>query len=298
VLKGAGLAALVPIAYRPETASAARQREPLSVPALERRLQSRFATNGTVRLHYEIAGAGPLILFVHGFPAWWWTWRDVMAPLADRFTVAAMDTRGYNLSDKPLGVENYEPLLLAGDLRAVIEQTGDRSATVVGHDWGGALSWLLAIISPQVVDRLVILNMPHPSELAWQLAHSARQRDASRYVRVFQQPGALSRPLPDQLGGGAFTAENLAKQLNRPSTAAYERDVAALRRTSLQAALNYYVAGYPKPPYAELQLPKVKAPTLVIYGRDDPVLLIDGLDRTWDRVEPALDIRVVPDAGH
>jgi pimeloyl-ACP methyl ester carboxylesterase len=190
-LTGAGFAALAPIAYRPQTAVAARRREPLPATALERHLQSRFATNGPVRLHYAIAGSGPLILFVHGFPAWWWTWRDIMAPLVDRFTVAAMDTRGYNLSDKPRGVENYEPLALAGDLRAVIEHTGHRSATVVGHDWGGALSWLLAIISPQVVDRLVILNMPHPSELAWQLASNPRQRGAAGAEPEFARPGVV-----------------------------------------------------------------------------------------------------------
>lgn len=298
VLKGAGVAALAPTLYSPESAIARSRGESLSVAALEQRLRSRFAMNGKVRLHYQIGGSGPLILFVHGFPAWWWTWRHIMAPLVDRFTVAAMDTRGYNLSDKPHGANNYTPLLLASDLLAVIDDTGHRSATLIGHDWGGALSWILTSIAPERVDRLVILNMPHPSALARQLATDPRQRHASRYVQDFIRPDALSRPLPAQFGGGAFTAQNLAKQLDPPGSPAYQRDVEALRRTSLQAALNYYVAGYPTPPYRAPQLPSVQAPTLVLYGREDPFLLVDALDKTWDFVEPSVEIHVIPRSGH
>jgi epoxide hydrolase 4 len=299
-MKRAIATAAAPLVAAPSAAHAEARHGSRSVAALSRRLRSRFATNRGVRLHYEIGGSGPLILFVHGFPAWWGTWREIMAPLVDRFTVAAMDTRGYNLSDKPGGVRNYAPLVLAGDLGAVISHAGYRSATVVGHDWGGVLSWILAFTEPHLVDRLVILNAPHPWSLMRQLAHDPRQRAASAYVRELCQPGALSRPLPAQLGGGAFTAENLAKQLHPVGSPAYRSDVTALRRTSLQAALNYYVAGYPSPPYRDpgSNPPRVKAPTLVIYGREDPHLLVDGLNETWDYIEPSVEIRVIAGVGH
>jgi pimeloyl-ACP methyl ester carboxylesterase len=300
VMKRAVATAAAPLVAGPSAAQAAARHGSGSVAALDRRLRSRFAANHGVRLHYEIAGSGPLILFVHGFPAWWGTWREIMAPLADSFTVAAMDTRGYNLSDKPVGVGDYEPLILASDLGAVIEHAGYRSATVVGHDWGGALSWILAFAEPRLVDRLVILNAPHPWSLMRQLAHDPRQQAASAYVRELCQPGALSRPLPAQLGGGPFTPENLAKQLHPVGSPAYRSDVAALRRTSLQAAVNYYIAGYPAPPYRDpgSNPPSVKAPTLVIYGREDPHLLVDGLDQTWDYIQPSVEIRVIAGIGH
>jgi pimeloyl-ACP methyl ester carboxylesterase len=293
-------AAAAPLIVGPTTAQAAEGYASGSVVALDRRLRSRFAANRGVQLHYEIAGSGPLILFVHGFPAWWGTWREIMAPLADRFTVAAMDTRGYNLSDRPVGVGNYAPLILASDLGAVIGHAGYRSATVVGHDWGGALAWILGFAEPHLVDRLVILNVPHPWALRRQLAHNPRQRAASAYVRELCQPGSLSRPLPAQLGGGPFTPENLARQLHPIGSPEYRRDVAALRRTSLQAAVNYYVAGYPAPPYRDpgSPPPPVKAPTLVIYGREDPHLLVDGLDQTWDYVHPSVELQIVAGVGH
>jgi pimeloyl-ACP methyl ester carboxylesterase len=292
----AGIAALAPGA----AIGSERVQRSLSVKALDRRLRSRYARNGRVRLHYEIAGRGPLILFVHGFPGWWWTWRHVMAPLAGRFTVAAMDTRGYNQSDKPAGVANYDPVTLAGDLGAVIKHAGHRSATVVGHDWGGALAWVLGFIQPRLVDRLVILNIPHPWALAHQLAVDPTQRAASRYAREFQRPDALQHPFPEQLGGGPFTAETVARILAPVGSPDYPRHLKAMRRTSLQAALNYYRAGYPAEPYVDpaVDPPKVQAPTLVIYGRDDPVLLVDGLNRTWDFVARSVEIRVIPHAGH
>jgi epoxide hydrolase 4 len=291
----AGLAALAPGAVAVGTPPRS-----LSVTALDRRLKSRYATNGGVRLHYEIAGSGPLILFVHGFPGWWWTWRHQMAPLAGRFTVAAMDTRGYNLSGKPKGLSHYDPITLASDLRAVIEHTGHRSATVVGHDFGGAIAWVLAFTAPKLVDRLIVLNIPHPWALAHQLVVDPAQRKASSYAQEFRRPDALKRPFPAQLGGGPFTAETVAKILAPPSSPDYPRHLAAMRRTSLQAALNYYAAGYPAEPYKELGAapPKVRAPTLVLFGREDPALLVDTLNRTWDYVAAATELHVIPGAGH
>ena len=292
---GAGALALTPGAA---VAGAAPPASKLAAPAL--RLASRYASNNGVKLHYEIAGKGPLVLFVHGFPGWWWTWRHQMAALAGDHTVAAMDLRGYNLSDKPAGVEHYGILDLVADVRAVIAHTGHRRATVVGHDWGGAISWTLAITAPAVVERLVILNIPHPSALARELYTNPRQQQASFYAQAFRRPGAAKLPLPAQLGGGALTPELVAALLAPPSSKDYPRHLAAMRRTDLQAALNYYAANYPAEPYAAPgpALPKVKAPTLVIYGREDPFVLVDGLDGTWDYVERPVEIDVIPGAGH
>src|SRR3979490_2510352 len=125
-----------------------------------------YADSNGVKIHYAKLGAGPLVVMIHGFPDYWYTWRHQMEGLADRFTVVAIDQRGYNLSDKPAGVENYDVRLLVGDVAAVIKHLGQQKAIVVGHDWGGMVAWQLAINVPQAVERLIILNQPAPPGLA------------------------------------------------------------------------------------------------------------------------------------
>ena len=104
----------------------------------------------------------PLVVMIHGFPDFWYSWRHQMEGLKDNFKVVAIDQRGYNLSDKPEGNENYAMSYLVSDVAAVISHLGEEKATIVGHDWGGAVSWQFAFALPQMVDKLVILNLPPP----------------------------------------------------------------------------------------------------------------------------------------
>ena len=120
-----------------------------------------FVDSGDVKIHYVTQGQGPLVVMIHGFPDYWYTWRAQMEGLSDKFQVVAIDQRGYNLSDKPAGLENYDMRLLVGDVIAVIRHFGKDKAIVVGHDWGGAVAWSLATNAPQFVERLIILNLPH-----------------------------------------------------------------------------------------------------------------------------------------
>src|SRR5512145_3185421 len=118
---------------------------------IESRVTHGYADSSGVKIHYATIGKGPLVVMIHGFPDFWYTWRHQMDALADRFQVVAIDQRGYNLSDKPKGVESYDMALLIGDVVAVIKALGKEKATVVGHDWGGAVAWTLATVRPQVV---------------------------------------------------------------------------------------------------------------------------------------------------
>ncbi len=129
------------------------------VPALapvvvnfDERVEHRYAENEGVRVHYAALGEGPLIVMLHGFPDFWYTWRHQMASLSRDYRVAAPDLRGYNLSDKPEGMENYGMRALLGDVAAVIRSEGYRSAVVAGHDWGGAIAWQLATRTPELVE--------------------------------------------------------------------------------------------------------------------------------------------------
>ena len=160
---------------------------------IESRVTNGYADSNGVKIHYASLGSGPLIIMIHGFPDFWYTWRNQMEALSDKFQCVAIDQRGYNLSDKPKGVENYQMRYLVGDVAAVIKSLGRDKAIIVGHDWGGMVAWQFALNLTQMTDRLIILNLPHPRGLSRELAHNPAQQKASQYARNFQQPDAASK---------------------------------------------------------------------------------------------------------
>src|SRR5690349_496188 len=139
--------------------------------------QDKYATNGDVKIHYVVEGKGPLVVMIHGFPDYWATWKPLMATLSKAgYRTAALDTRGYNLSDKPKGEAAYAMPNLVGDVAAVIKAEGQKNATVIGHDWGAAIAWQTTFARPDLVNKLVILSVPHPSGMARELATNADQQ--------------------------------------------------------------------------------------------------------------------------
>ena len=146
---------------------------------IESRVTHGYADSGGVKIHYASIGRGPLVVMIHGFPDFWFTWRHQMDALADKFQVVAIDLRGYNLSDKPKGVEQYDMKLLVGDVAAVVRHFKQDKAIIVGHDWGGAIAWTFAMALPEMTDRLIILNLPHLRGLARELAHNPEQQKNS-----------------------------------------------------------------------------------------------------------------------
>jgi pimeloyl-ACP methyl ester carboxylesterase len=144
-------------------------------------------SDGGVKIHYASLGpkqsaSAPLVILIHGFPDFWYTWRDQMLAMSDRFQLVAIDQRGYNLSDKPKGVESYDMRLLVADVAAVIRHLGRDKATIVGHDWGGAVAWQFAMTLPQMTENLVILNLPHPNGLLRELRSNKEQIANSEYA--------------------------------------------------------------------------------------------------------------------
>ena len=255
---------------------------------IEQRVSHGYATNNGVRLHYASLGQGPLVVLIHGFPDYWLTWRDLMEDLARDHEVVALDQRGYNLSDRPAGVEAYDMARLVEDVVAVIQARGRERAVIVGHDWGGAVAWTLAQTRPERVEKLVILNLPHPRALSRELARNPRQQAASAYARRFQQEGAHTN----------LTAEGLTFWVQDPVVKA--RYVEAFRRSDFAAMLNYYRRNFPREPYVEDTAPlvKVTVPVLMIHGLKDTALLSPALDGTWEFVERDLTLVTIPGAGH
>jgi len=257
-----------------------------------------YADSDGVKIHYVSAGEGPLVVLIHGFPDFWYTWRHQMVGLQDGFRVVAMDQRGYNRSDQPEGVEAYDMRLLVSDVAAVIRDAGEESATIVGHDWGGMVAWQVAFNLPDMTDNLVILNLPHPRGLIRELASNPEQRQNSGYARTFQEGTADD---PDIFFGLPMTAETLAGWVRDAD--ARDRYVEAFRRSDFTAMLNYYKRNYPPlpPPDAEVTLPetpRLTMPVLVFHGLADTALNSDGLNNTWDWIDADFTLVTAPEAGH
>jgi pimeloyl-ACP methyl ester carboxylesterase len=247
-----------------------------------------YADNDGVHIHYASIGQGPLIVMIHGFPDFWYTWRHQMVALAPHFQVVALDLRGYNLSDKPQGGEHYTMRSFTGDVQAVIRHLGKDKAIIVGHDWGGAISWQFAMHFPDMTERLIILNLLHPRGMIRELANNPQQQENSAYARNFQQEGAHTQ----------LTPESLSAWVQDP--AARTRYIEAFQRSDFEAMLHYYKQNYPRPPYQDTSSPliKVQASVLQIHGLQDHALLPGGLNNTWEWVENDWTLLTIPHAGH
>jgi pimeloyl-ACP methyl ester carboxylesterase len=253
--------------------------------------QDKFTENGGVKIHYVVEGKGPLVVMIHGFPDYWATWKPLMATLsAAGYRTAAIDNRGYNLSGQPKGEAAYAMPNLVGDVAAVIAAEGQKNAVVIGHDWGAAIAWNVAMSRPDVVNKLIIMSVPHPAGMGRELATNKAQQEGSNYARNFQKPGSEKN----------LTAEGLAGWVKDPK----EKPgyVEAFRRSDFAAMMNYYRANYPKgvgetagPPPS---FPPIKVPVLVIHGMKDTALNAAGHNGTWEHVTADTTILMVPTAGH
>jgi pimeloyl-ACP methyl ester carboxylesterase len=273
-------------------------REPAPASKLLTGAEEGFALSGDIKIHYVSLGkkSDPLLVMVHGFPDFWYSWRAQMPALARRFHVVAIDQRGYNLSGQPRGVENYTTAKLVDDLVAIVKHCGPGKAVVVGHDWGGLVAWIFAMNHPELIDRLIVLNLPHPRGLLRELATNPNQQKNSQYARDFQKPDAAQHVSVKALAGWVKDPE------------ARKEYLAALERSSLEGMLNYYKANYPRMPAntadgpttkpAVPEFPTVKCPVLLIHGLKDQALLPAALNDTWNWIENDLTLVTIPDAGH
>ncbi|MFZ5745167.1 MAG: alpha/beta fold hydrolase [Pseudomonadota bacterium] len=254
---------------------------------------------------------GPVLIFLHGFPDSHRTWRHQIAHLSGRYRCIAPDQRGYRGSSKPVGVENYTPDKLIGDVFQLADALGVGTFTIVGHDWGGAIAWGVAIMGQLNgrVNRAVVMNAPHPTIFPKLLYTNRQQRAASQYFRVFRDPA--SDELVEQFGLGGVLLKAFGEMPENPKMDPAER--AALmedyaNREASIAMLNWYRASpmevldmdapYDLPAgYQPPALPKLTIPTLVVWAMDDialPAANLDGLDEVIED----LTLVQVPGCGH
>jgi len=266
-----------------------------------------YAEVNGIRLHYAMNGSGKLIMFVHGFPEFWYAWKEQLVEFGRDHCAVALDMRGYNLSDKPEAVDQYAIKYLTEDLRALARSLGHERFILVAHDWGGAVAWALAINHPECIEKLIIVNSPHPAVFARELAENPVQQKASQYMLAFR-----SRKTEAMLSANNYAAlvgivmgEWLKKA--PPTEKDREAYIAAWSQPgALTGGLNYYRASRVGPPSGDEQARTfepgarsmdVRVPTLMIWGEQD-VALTPGNLEGLDTYVPDLTIRRIPDGTH
>jgi epoxide hydrolase 4 len=253
-----------------------------------------------VQLHCAVAGEGPLLLLLHGFPEFWYSWRHQIPVLAEHFTVVAPDLRGYNDSEKPPRIKDYAISELVEDTIQLINAFGHERAIIAGHDWGGAVAWSTALARPEVVEKLIALNIPHPRILIQHLLSNPRQQMRSWYMLAFQMPW-----LPELLvrAGNYRTIENAFRgaavhKAQFPDEVIAEYKQAIAKPNALSSTINYYRALRAGSLKSWLSLdPVAKMPVLVVWGEQD-FALGKELNQDLARYVPDLTLHFIPDASH
>jgi epoxide hydrolase 4 len=256
-----------------------------------------------LRFHCVTAGEGPLVVLLHGFPQFWYAWRRQIPALAAQFKVVAPDLRGYGDTDKPPRVADYRTGVLAADVAALVKAFGHEKAHIVGHDWGGGVAWTTALQHAQVVDRLAVLNCPHPLLFARALRSNFRQLRRSWYMFFFQLP--VVPELVFRLWPRAVIERTFRGMTVRKNTFDDE-DLRQFREElekpgALTAAINYYRAAFRNFSAMrdfERQPKTIAAPTILIWAENDAAL---GKELTYG-MEPlfsgSLRIHYVPNCSH
>jgi pimeloyl-ACP methyl ester carboxylesterase len=264
-------------------------------------LRDNYANVNGVRLHYVASGTGPLILFLHGFPEFWYAWKNQLTDFGRDHQAVALDMRGFNLSDKPSDVSQYRLNILVEDIRAFAAHLSpSKKFALVGHDWGGFVAWAFAAAHPQALAKLVIINAPHPTIFARLLTSDSAQQKASEYMEIFRSAQAeqiLSANNFDILANKVmvFGSQNGPLPENKP---AYVK--AWSQPGALTGGLNYYRANRLSTSLADganASSFAVNVPTLVIWGEKDPAMVPQNLDGLAEFV-PQLTIKRIPEASH
>jgi pimeloyl-ACP methyl ester carboxylesterase len=273
---------------------------PTAIVGREPGLKDAYAEVNGIRLHYVEQGEGPLVVLLHGFPEFWYSWSKQIDALANAgFRVVAPDMRGYNLSDKPPGVKAYDTDPLAADIAGLIRERGEERAFLAGHDWGATVAWAMAMDHPEVVERLAILNGAHPRKLQKALHSKPRQLIRSWYFFAFQTPWLPERietldrhrSLRNRFKDakpGAFTKEDIDRYVDAWS-----------QPGALTGQLNYYRAAVRvSSKVAEARIKPLQAPTRVIWGEKDRYLGRDLAEPDPADVPNLEQVIRLPDASH
>lgn len=263
--------------------------------------QHRYILVNGIRMHYVEHGNGPLVILMHGFPEFWYSWRYQIPALAQAgFRVVAVDMRGYNETDSPQEVSAYKAETLTQDIADLVHALGETKAHIVGHDWGGGVAWNLAKHHPEVIDKLVVMNCPIPAILSQHLRSNFTQLKKSWYMFFFQIPGLPEKAMGKDLGsylakafrGWAYNKDNF----KREDIAQY---VEAFEKSGLTGPMNYYRAALREGLKKENRTVKpIDVDTLLIWGEGDKAL---GKELTYNMEQyftKDFQLKYIPNCSH
>ena len=272
-------------------------------------LKHDYADLNDIRLHYVTAGKGKLLMFAHGFPEFWYGWKNQITEFENEYQVVVPDMRGYNLSSKPADVEQYRVEYLIEDLRLLAEHLGHKKFILIGHDWGGAVAWAFASRHPDYLEKLIIINAPHPGVFDRELKENPAQQRASQYMLMFRSSQAEQGLSANNYA--SLVDSILGKGLREGYFTTEDRDAylkAWSQPGALTGGLNYYRAARVGPPSdqgsqangnfgTDTDVLTVAVPTLVIWGEKDQALLTGNLEGL-DEFVPELTVKRIPDGSH
>lgn len=263
--------------------------------------EHHFVETNRIRLHYVTQGAGELVLLLHGFPEFWYSWRHQIPVLSRHFKVVVPDLRGYNDSDKP--ADGYDLDTLAADIQGLIESLGYTRAHIVGHDWGGTIAWHMAQKFPQYMNRLAVLSAAPVRQFIQELVSNVDQLRRSWYILGFQVPGIPEWLIQQNLS--EFVKSLLREQairkgaFTREDTQIYQSALA--KPGVLSAALNYYrqmlspwnwVQDWINTPHP------ITVPTLVLWGEEDSLVTPRVTKSLEQLIAAPFNLKLIPHCGH
>jgi len=273
-------------------------------------------TNG-IKLHTVLIGSGKPLILLHGFPDFWYGWKDIMLGLKDEFRLIVPDLRGYNLSDKPKGRENYSLEHLIRDIKGLSESLKLGKFYLAGHDWGGPIAWTFAGMFPELLEKLILINGPHPFVIRDLIAKDNDQRKASSYIFEFIKPDSANllmdndfqilkaimsmdfQNLPDMFKGSITNNDSeIPKREKTLSNYDMGKYVEAWSQPgAVNAGLDYYRASVTEQLIGKGWSGEINVPTLVIHGMKDVALTPKILNGLEDYVKD-LKIVKIEDASH
>ena len=254
--------------------------------------------NSGVNIHYVSIGEGPLLLFVHGFPDFWYGWREQIVEFAKDYHVVAVDLRGYNLSDKPKGSKNYTYDFLIQDIKSVIEDVGREPAHIIAHDWGAGISWRFAAHYPELVNKLIILSIAHPK--AGKGIKDLKKINNLEEVKLTYADYFVSQEFIKKLTENWFSGWVLGEK----HKSIYKQ---AFRNSDKLAMINYYKANFPTNNNLNDQdyinkfnqpLPHIQSPVLVVHGKNDAYASTESHHHSWEFIDNEYRFVLLPNTGH
>lgn len=263
-------------------------------------ISHQFIEVNGIKLHIAKQGNGEkLVILLHGWPEFWYTWRMQIPVLAEKFTVVAPDLRGFNLSDKPKGIKNYKIDVVASDIAALIPKLGFSKAHIIGHDFGGATAWAFAALYPELTEKLVVLNCPHPKEMFIGM-RAPRQMLRSWYIFMHQIPflpeliykASLPLFFKTFLKGWMYNKQNFTNEDLKEFVKAFRQ------KGAMSSSLNYYRAAIQSKPNKQVFKNKIKAPTLLLWGEGDKALGKEMSLNTANYIDAPYEVKYFPKCSH